>query len=55
MSAAVVTLVVEALTQLVPLVISLREQAQNGSPPTPEQEAAIDAALEKAEAAIQAA
>ncbi len=55
MSAAMIPLAIEALTQLVPLVTTLLDQAKNGTQPTPEQIAALDAALDKADQAIQSA
>lgn len=55
MSAAVAGLALEALVQLIPLVQTLVAQAKDGSVPTAEQEAAVDAALDKAQAAIDAA
>lgn len=53
MSAAMTPLAVEALIQLVPLATTLIDQVKNGTQPTPEQIAALDAALDKANEAIQ--
>lgn len=56
MSAAMIPIAVEALTELIPLVKDMFDQAKaSENPPTAEQEAAMDAALDKADAAIQAA
>lgn len=48
------TIIVAALTQLVPLVEMLFEQAKTGQTPTPQQEADVQAALKAAHDAIQA-
>lgn len=54
MSAAMIPLAVEALVQLIPLVRTLVDQAQNGTVPTAADIAALNTALDKADDAIQA-
>ena len=55
MSASMIPLAIEALTQLVPLVTTLIQQSKSGTQPTAQQIAELDAALDKANEAIQAA
>lgn len=55
MSAAMIPLAIEALVQLVPLVTAVMAQVKTGTQPTAEQIAELDAALDKADQAIQAA
>lgn len=54
MSATIVPLVIEALTELIPLVRMLMDQAKNGTVPSADDEAKVNAALDAANAAIQA-
>lgn len=55
MSEALVPVVITAVTELIPLVRTLLDQAKNGTVPTAEQEAAVNAALDNAESIIAAA
>lgn len=50
-----VSLIVTAITELIPLVTMLLDRAKTGTPPTAEEEAQVNAALDAANAAIQAA
>lgn len=54
MSAAMIPLAIQALTELIPIVQNLIQQAQSGQVPTEEQIAAAEAAVDQANAAIQA-
>lgn len=49
------SLIVTALTELIPLVEMLLDQAKNGTKPSAEDEAKVNAALDAANTAIQAA
>ena len=49
-----IPLVIEALTALIPVVQTLIQQAQSGAVPTADQIAAAEAAIDKANEAIQA-
>lgn len=49
-----IPLAIELLIELVPLVKTVVAQAKSGIPPTADQEAALDATLDKVDAIIQA-
>lgn len=55
MSAAIIPVVVEALTTLTPIVEDLIAKIQSGTPVSQDDLAAAQAAVDKANAAIQAA